>query len=94
MNIMCKEYYDEVVEYAKKIKDESLQRCLLRLENWEKREDSTIELYKDRSPYCFLFKQRYSDGRLGVVGGLNYHGTPDRSGSVTLTPIKGWEIHT
>ena len=51
-------------------------------------------LYKDFAPYSFLFKERYPDGRLGVVGGLVYHGTPDRSGCYCEPRIRGWEIHT
>ena len=40
------------------------------------------------------FKQRYADGSIGVIGGLVYHGTPDRSGCYCEPRIRGWEIHT
>ncbi|WP_290093045.1 DUF4120 family protein, partial [uncultured Bacteroides sp.] len=29
-----------------------------------------------------------------IVGGLIYHGNPDRSYSVLLEPFHGWSIHT
>ena len=40
------------------------------------------------------FKQRYADGSIGVIGGLVYHGTPDRSGCYCEPRVHGWEIHT
>lgn len=58
------------------------------------RQTSEIELYRDFAPYSFLFKQRYADGSLGVVGGLVYHGSPDCSCCYTLEKINGWSIHT
>lgn len=42
----------------------------------------------------FGFTQHYPDGRTGIVGGLLYHGIPDRSFAVTLQPFHGWQIHT
>jgi hypothetical protein len=35
-----------------------------------------------------------ANGSSGIVGGLLYHGKPDQSYAVTLTPIHGWSIHT
>ena len=57
-------------------------------------ESIEIELYKDFAPYSFLFKERYPDGRLGVVGGLVYHGCPDRSHCFIDGPFHGWMTHT
>lgn len=96
MIIECQEHYDKVVEYAKKINNNSLQQCLERLQAWEKNPNCkcTIELYKDFDPYSFIFVQRYEDGTKGIVGGLIYHGIPDKSYSVTLLPTHGWQIHT
>lgn len=76
MKIMCQEHYDEVVRYAESIGDETLRECLQRLERRERnpRHPCEIELYKDFAPYSFLFKERYPDGRVGLVGGLVYHG--------------------
>lgn len=48
----------------------------------------------DHAPYSFGFTQRYPDGSIGIVGGLLYHGIPDRSFAVTLQPFHGWQIHT
>ena len=39
-------------------------------------------------------KERYPDGRLGVVGGLVYHGCPDRSHCFIDGPFHGWMTHT
>ena len=78
------------------IGDISLQKCLERLKSWEENPDcpSEISLYYDHAPYSFGFTQRYPDGRTGIVGGLLYHGIPDRSFAVTLQPFHGWQIHT
>lgn len=97
MKIMCKqEYYDEVMQYAKSINDTSLQKCLDRLKEWEKNPNCLceIEIYSDWAPHSFGFTQRYLDGRRGIVGGLLYHGSPDQSLAVQLTPFIGWQIHT
>ena len=96
MKIMCQEHYDEVVRYATQIGDESLQTCLDKLESWEQnsRRPCEIELYRDFATYSFLFKQRYPDGTLGIVGGLVYHGTPDRSGCYTMNREDRWQTHT
>lgn len=98
MKIMCnQEHYDKVVQYAESINDTSLQNCLERLKGWEenKNRPCEIELYYDHAPYSFGFVQRYTEtGREGIVGGLLYHGSPDESFAVTMTPTKGWQIHT
>ena len=60
----------------------------------EERSPSEISLYYDHAPYSFGFTQHYPDGRTGIVGGLLYHGIPDRSFAVTLQPFHGWQIHT
>ena len=84
------------LRYAESIGDTSLQKCLERLKSWEGNPDypSEISLYYDHAPYSFGFTQRYPDGRTGIVGGLLYHGIPDRSFAVTLQPFHGWQIHT
>ena len=81
MKIICQEHYDKVVQYAESIGDRTLRECLQRLECRERNPDHPcqIELYRDFAPYSFLFKKRYPDGRLGLVGGLVYHGRPDQS---------------
>ena len=84
------------LRYAESIGDTSLQKCLERLKSWEGNPDypSEISLYYDHAPYSFGFTQHYADGRIGIVGGLLYHGIPDRSFAVTLQPFHGWQIHT
>ena len=84
------------LRYAESIGDTSLQKCLERLKSWEENPDCPCEisLYYDHAPYSFGFTQRYPDGRTGIVGGLLYHGIPDRSFAVTLEPFHGWQIHT
>lgn len=97
MKIMCKqEYYDEVMQFAKSINDASLQKCLDRLKEWEKNPNRPceIEIYYDFAPYSFGFTERYPDGKIGINGGVLYHGLPDESFAVQLTPFKGWQIHT
>ena len=86
----------QVVKYAKEIGDTSLDNCLKRLEQWENNPNCPceIELYRDFAPHSFGFRECYPDGKTGIVGGLIYHGNPDRSYSVLLEPFHGWSIHT
>lgn len=96
MKILCQEHYDKVVQYAKEIGDTSLDNCLKRLEQWENNPNCPceIELYRDFAPHSFGFRECNPDGKTGIVGGLIYHGNPDRSYSVLLEPFHGWSIHT
>lgn len=90
------EHYDNVLKYAQAIGDTTLQGCLEKLRKWETNPNSPceIELYKDFAPHSFLFKQRFSDGSYGIIGGLVYHGSPDESMCVTFDTTKGWQTHT
>ena len=96
MKILNEEHFENVRRYAESIGDTSLQKCLERLKSWEENPDCPCEisLYYDHAPYSFGFTQRYPDGRTGIVGGLLYHGIPDRSFAVTLQPFHGWQIHS
>ena len=96
MKIMCQEHYDKVVQYAKEIGDDSLNKCLERLKQWEKNSNGKYEimLYYDFAPYSFGFAEITADGKKGIVGGLLYHGIPDKSYAVLLKPFHGWSIHT
>ena len=89
MKILNEEHFQNVKRYAESIGDTSLQNCLDRLKSWEDNPDhpSEISLYYDHAPYSFGFTQRYPDGSIGIVGGLLYHGIPDRSFAVTLQSI-------
>ena len=93
MKILNEEHFQNVKRYAESIGDTSLQNCLDRLKSWEDNPDhpSEISLYYDHAPYSFGFTQRYPDGSIGIVGGLLYHGIPDRSFAVTLQPFHGWQ---
>jgi hypothetical protein len=96
MKILNEEHFENVRRYAESIGDTSLQKCLERLKSWEENPDypCEISLYYDHAPYSFGFTQHYADGKTGIVGGLLYHGIPDRSFAVTLQPFHGWQIHT
>ena len=90
MKILNEEHFENVKRYAESIGDTSLQKCLERLKSWEENPDHPCEisLYYDHAPYSFGFTQCYPDGRTGIVGGLLYHGIPDRSFAVTLQPFQ------
>lgn len=96
MKINCQEHYDKAVEYAKSIGDTTFQNCIERLKQWEINSQGRyeIELYYDSAPYSFGFAEVTKDGKVGIVGGLLYHGIPDQSFAVMLTPMHGWSIHT
>lgn len=72
MKILCQERYDKAVAYAKEIKNDTLQKCIDRLKQWEENPNCPceIELYYDSAPHSFGFRQVYSDGRTGIVGGF------------------------
>ena len=88
MKIKCQEHYENTVKYAKSIGDETLSKCIERLKQWEVNSNGRyeIELYTDFAPYSFGFAEVAKDGTRGVVGGLLYHGKPDRftAGAYTL----------
>jgi hypothetical protein len=93
MEIKCEERYQQALEHAAKTEDDSLQKCLDRLKQWEKNRDSEIILYFDSSPLSFYFEM-IKDGTRIMNGGLLFHGSPDESYAVQLVPTKGWAIHT
>lgn len=97
MKIFCQERYDEAMKHASETNDPTLQQCLDKLKGWETNNPNRpceIELHRDFAPLSFLFKQRYSDGSYGIIGGLVYHGSPDESMSIQLEPTNGWQTHT
>ena len=87
---------DKEILIMKAIKNDTLQKCIDRLKQWEENPNCPceIELYYDSAPHSFGFRQVYPDGRTGIVGGLLYHGQPDQSFAVLMNPIHGWTIHT
>lgn len=97
MKIKCQEHYEKTVKYAESIGDETLNKCIERLKQWEVNSNGRyeIELYTDFAPYSFEFAEVARDVTRGVVGGLLYHGKPDRSFAVMIEgPFHGWSIHT
>ena len=103
MKINCQERYDEVLEYAKSINDETFQDCINRLKTWEENakeqgRDMEIHLFRDHEPKSFFFREVYADGRNGICGGVLYHGVPgerDNSMAVCIDGrAYGWRIHT
>jgi len=94
MKIECTERYEEAMAHASKTQDESLQNCLDRLKSWEENGKCEITLYYDHAPLSFYFEVNDKTGRRIMNGGLLFHGNPDQSFAVTLTPTIGWQIHT
>ena len=96
MIIRCQERYNQVVEYTKKIGDTTFQNCIERLKQWETNSQGRyeIELYYDHAPHSFGFAEVAKDGKVGIVGGLLYHGIPDESFAAVMEPFHGWSIHT
>ena len=93
MEIRCEERYQQALEHAAKTEDDSLQKCLDRLKQWEKNRECEIILYYDSSPLSFYFEMM-KDGTRIMNGGLLFHGSPDESYAFQIEPTKGWEIHT
>ena len=52
MKILCQERYEKAVAYAKEIKNDTLQKCIDRLKQWEQNPNCPceIELYYDSAP--------------------------------------------
>lgn len=81
--------------------DTTLADCLSRFLTMEA-ENKLVNhsIYSDYAPRSFMFT-RYYNGDVSTVGGIIYHGPHDNGGdgsaptfSVSLTPHKGWSVHT
>lgn len=59
MRIKCQEHYEKTVRYAESIGDETLNKCIERLKQWETNSNGRyeIELYTDFAPYSFGFAE-------------------------------------
>lgn len=78
--------------------NDSLMDCLKRFHSYTRSaSDQYIEMcyfppYKEFN-FC-----EYTNGRIGLVGGIIFHGWPEtgykENGSVQLSPCYGWPIHT
>lgn len=98
---------DEALEFAKKIGDTTLQRCLDRLKTSEEHyildgRPIQTNISTDFAPYSFYFvKCDIATGKVIMNGGIIFHGSHDGYGSgqsptfsVCLEPTTGWSIHT
>ena len=99
MVIKCEERYREAMAHAEATGDKTLQECFETLKLWESQEGFPgvkvkIELWKDFAPLSFLFNEIFEDGRVGICGGIIYHGNPDTSRSFQIEPKTGWLVHT
>lgn len=88
--------------------DESFSQCLKNLMRWVSRYDENDHAVYDEedyirltpdfcNDYSFGFAVHHKDGRVGIVGGLLFHGYPgdaDTTFSVTMDASKAWQIHT
>jgi len=103
----CKEYFDKVVEFAKKTnKYDNLKENLDYLDTYAQRNGNKTQciLYKDFAPYSFEFQMQIKTNdkyEKWFNGGLIFHGSHDCGGdgggptfSVCLNPTDGWSIHT
>ena len=48
----------------------------------------------ERIETAIRWLKAHGNRKIGIVGGLLYHGSPDRSFAVTLDRFHGWSIHT
>jgi hypothetical protein len=98
---------DEALKYAESIKDDSLQKCLDRLKQYEETykdggDNIETEITTDFAPYSFYFVRfRQNTPEFISNGGIIFHGKHDNGGdgssptfSVNLTPTNSWAIHT
>ena len=99
----------EATQAAMNMNDDSLTKCLDRLENYGA---DILAIYTDFAPlsFCFGLYHRTDEGQhiidgercqLYMNGGVIFHGQHDSGGdgsaptfSVNLTPTQGWSIHT
>lgn len=91
---------DEALEVATQRKDDSLQKCLDRLEQTDENCETITHIFTDHAPLSFYFA-RYRNEQFSGNGGIIFHGVHDNGGdgsaptfSVNLTPTNGWAIHT
>ena len=80
---------------------ENLNQVFANLLSWENYDEegrmNEIVIGTDFCEKSFSFYEEYRDGRIGICGGIIFHGTPGNyveNGSVQLQPTYGWQIHT
>lgn len=71
MKILCQERYDKAIAYAKEIKNDTLQKCIDRLKQWEENPNCPceIELYYDSAPHSFgKHPKKYNLTKMNATG--------------------------
>lgn len=103
MKIHCQERYTETLKYAESIGDRTLQDCIDRLKQWEENSakrgvQMEIQLCSDFEKHSFGFYELYADERVGIQGGVLFHGTPNTPDDSMAVCVDGraygWRIHT
>lgn len=94
------ERYKKCKEMSRDMGSHSLQACIDRLMGWGEY-DTSIYIACDMDELSFSFREVTPDGKLGVGGGIIFHGERDGFGSgqgptfsVSMDKEKGYQIHT
>ncbi len=101
MKDFTKGVLQQELEKAKQENEDSLAKIMERFKQMEaERPLMEHNIYTDYAPRSFAFIRMY-DGKFSGNGGIIYHGSHDGGGnggaptfSVSLTPAKGWQVHT
>jgi len=87
----------ETLEYAKSIKDESLQKCIESLERVDKNIGTETRISVDYAPKSFYFV-RMREEQFVSNGGIIFHGSKEtghmKNDAVQMEHTLGWSIHT
>lgn len=103
MEIHCKERMAACLKMAREHNDDSLREILHQLLNselnaYENGCIKTVHIYTDFDKNSFEFREVYDGTRIGITGGIIFHGyddEPDNSGAVCIDgPARGYRIHT
>lgn len=94
--------YCECLEFAYEHKlAANLHEVFARLLSWEhydeRGQEQEVIVGMDWDDKCFSFHVQDREGRVGLCGGIIFHGLPGHyveNGSVMLSPSCGWQIHT
>jgi hypothetical protein len=91
---------EKAIKLSRKLKNQSLIKCLQRLKKINHLHNYEHFIYSDFAPYSFYFIRKLNNKYI-MNGGIIFHGSHDNFGSgstptfsVTLEKTKGWKIHT
>ena len=101
----AQERYDECLALANEKGDKTFGNVMARIHGWEQRMDKQgreyhVEIYNDFAPKSFMFREVYditTNRRVGMVGGIIFHGFPDtgyQENFSVIEPQYGWHMHT